>query len=70
VLACVDGIENKAFAAKLPGTAQTVSKWRARFVTDRLDGLLYAPRPGTPGTNDDTRVDTVIVKALASVPAG
>jgi len=51
-------------------TQQTVSKWRARFVEQRLDGLLDAPRPGAPRTIDDSRVDAVIAKTLESVPAG
>lgn len=49
-------------------TPQTVSKWRARFVEHRLDGLLDAPRPGAPRTIDDARVDAVIAKTLESVP--
>ena len=51
-------------------TQQTVSKWRARFVEHRLDGLLDAPRPGAPRTIDDGRVDAVIAKTLESMPAG
>jgi hypothetical protein len=47
-----------------------VSKWRARFVEHRLDGLLDAPRPGAPRTIDDTRVDAVIAKTLEEVPSG
>lgn len=70
VLACADGIDNKTVAAKQRVTQQTVSKWRARFVEHRLDGLLDAPRPGTPRTIDDVRVDAVIAKTLESVPAG
>lgn len=47
---------------------QTVSKWRNRFATDRLDGLLDAPRPGAPRTIDDARVDAVIAKTLETAP--
>jgi hypothetical protein len=47
-----------------------VSKWRARFVEQRLDGLLDAPRPGAPRSIDDARVDAVIARTLESVPAG
>ncbi|WP_250507069.1 helix-turn-helix domain-containing protein, partial [Caballeronia sp. AAUFL_F1_KS45] len=50
VLACAEGIDNRAVSAKLRVTQQTVSKWRARFVASRLDGLLDAPRPGAPRT--------------------
>ncbi|NUX58480.1 IS630 family transposase [Paraburkholderia youngii] len=70
MLACADGIDNKTVAAKLRVTQQTVSKWRARYVAHRLDGLLDAPRPGAPRTIDDTRVDAVIAKTLESVPTG
>jgi transposase len=70
VLACADGMDNKAVAARQRVTPQTVSKWRARFVEQRLDGLLDAPRPGAPRSIDDARVDAVIAKTLESVPAG
>jgi len=70
VLACADGLDNRSVAAKQRVTQQTVSKWRARFVMDRLDGLLDAPRPGAPRTIDDARVDAVIAKTLESVPVG
>jgi len=70
VLACANGQDNKVVAARQRVTPQTVSKWRARFVEHRLDGLLDAPRPGAPRTIDDTCVDAVIAKTLESVPAG
>ena len=62
--------DNKVVAARQRVTPQTVSKWRARFVEHRLDGLLDAPRPGAPRTIDDARVDAVIAKTLESVPDG
>jgi len=70
VLACADGVDNKVVAARQRVTPQTVSKWRARFVEQRLDGLLDAPRPGAPRSIDDTRVDAVIAKTLESIPVG
>jgi transposase len=70
VLACADGVDNKVVAARQRVTQQTVSKWRARFVEQRLDGLLDAPRPGAPRSIDDARVDAVIAKTLESVPTG
>src|SRR5690349_10662181 len=48
VLACAEGQDNNVVAERLRVTPQTVSKWRGRFVRDRLDGLLDAPRPGAP----------------------
>jgi len=70
VLACAEGLDNKTVAARQKVTPQTVCKWRARFVEQRLDGLLDAPRPGAPRSIDDARVDAVIAKTLESVPAG
>lgn len=70
VLACAEGVDNKTVAARQRVTQQTVSKWRARFVEYRLDGLLDAPRPGAPRTIDDARVDAVVAKTLESVPEG
>ena len=70
VLACADGADNQDVAARQRVTKQTVSKWRARFVERRLDGLVDAPRPGAPRTIDDSRVDALIAKTLESLPVG
>jgi len=69
VLACAEGQDNNVVAERLRVTPQTVSKWRGRFVRDRLDGLLDAPRPGAPRTIADAQVDAVIARTLESVPA-
>lgn len=69
VLGCADGIDNKAVAAGQRVTPQTVSKWRSRFVEQRMEGLLDAPRPGAPRSIDDARVDRVIARTLESIPA-
>jgi transposase len=70
VLACADGMDNRMGAAKQRVSQQTVCKWHARFLADRLDGLLGAPRPGAPRTIDDSCVDAVLAKTLESVAAG
>lgn len=70
VLACADGQANKAVAARQRVTQQTVGKWRARYIEQRLDGLLDAPRPGAPRTIEDTQVDAVIAKTLEALPEG
>ncbi len=70
VLACAVGVENNAVADRLRVTKQNVSKWRGRFVRDRLDGLLDAPRSGATRTIDDARVEAVVVRTLESKPVG
>src|SRR5688500_1816605 len=68
VLACAEGAPNKAVAARLSVTPQMVGKWRARFVTDRLDGLVDEPRPGRPRTISDAQVERVVTATLEQPP--
>jgi transposase len=68
VLACAEGASNKAVATRLGVWPQTVGKWRARFVTDRLEGLSDEPRPGRPRTITDEQVERVITKTLEEPP--
>ncbi len=44
VLGCAVGLSNKAVAARARVAAQTVGKWRLRFVEHGLDGLLEFQR--------------------------
>src|SRR3954469_22251164 len=69
VLACAEGTDNRDVAAALGIWPQTVSKWRARFVTDRLDGLADEPRPGAARKITDEQVEAVIVKTLEEAPS-
>jgi transposase len=68
VLACAQGKANTRVAAEVGVSPATVGKWRARFVRDRLDGLVDEPRPGRPRTVGDEKVEEVIVKALETAP--
>jgi len=70
VLACADGSSNTAVAARLGVNFKTVSRWRARFLRDRLDGLTDDPRPGVPRTITDAQVEEVVVRTLEEVPEG
>jgi transposase len=70
VLACADGRDGKVVARRLHVTPATVSKWRGRFVRDRLDGLYDEPRPGAPRTITDDQVEQVIVRTLETTPRG
>ena len=69
ILACTE-FDNKAVAKKLRVTAQTVGRWRGRFVRDRLEGLHDEPRPGAPRKITDAQIEDVVVRTLESKPKG
>jgi transposase len=69
ILAAADGVSNREIANYLHLTEQTVSKWRRRFLSARLDGLLDEPRPGAPRTITDAEVAQVITLTLETRPA-
>jgi transposase len=68
VLVCADGGSIARVAGELGLSRGTVSKWRSRFLADRLDGLSDEPRPGRPRTITDDQVEQVIVKTLEDKP--
>jgi transposase len=68
VLACAAGAQNKDVALELDVCANTVGKWRRRFIAERLDGLRDEPRSGAPRSIDDARIEAVIVQTLESLP--
>jgi transposase len=68
VLACAQPLPNREVAQRLRVTPQMVGKWRSRFVSKRLDGLLDEPRPGTPRTVGDAQVERLIVTTLNQRP--
>src|SRR5713101_4819473 len=70
VLACAGGHSNIAVAARLRVARGTVTKWRARFLARRLDGLGDEPRPGVPRTISDAQVEEVVVRTLEETPEG
>src|SRR5712692_8387122 len=59
ILGCRAGKSNTVVARELRLTKQTVGKWRTRFLSKRLDGLLDEPRPGAPRRISDAHVERV-----------
>ncbi|WP_327160871.1 IS630 family transposase [Streptomyces zaomyceticus] len=68
VPACANGWNNTVVAARLDVGRGTVSRWRTRFLRDRLDGLADEPRPGVPRTITDAQVEEVVVRTLEETP--
>jgi transposase len=68
VLGCAEGLSNQEVAESCGVTGATVSKWRGRFVAQRIEGLTDAPRPGQPRKITDAQVEMVVTKTLESKP--
>ena len=52
ILRASTGASNEEIAAAMDTRPATASKWRGRFLRDRIDGLQDAPRPGKPAAYD------------------
>jgi transposase len=70
VLACQAGRTDGEVARDLHVIRQTVGKWRRRFQSARLEGLLDEPRPGAPRSIEDALVEQVVAKTLHETPRG
>jgi transposase len=70
VLECAKGSTNSVVAKALRVSAPTVGKWRSRFVAERLDGLLDAPRVGAPRQIGDDKVEEIVTTTLNTMPKG
>jgi transposase len=68
ILGCAAGQSNTAVARELRLTKQTIGKWRTRFLSQRLDGLLDEPRPGAPRRIGDAEVERVMRLTLETTP--
>lgn len=55
ILLAAEGMANDEIALRLNARREIVSKWRKRFVQERIAGLKERPRPGRPRTKPGTR---------------
>jgi transposase len=69
VLECAKGQTNRAVARRVGVSEPTVSKWRRRFIAERLGGLHDEPRPGVPRSITDDHVEALIVATLEQTPS-
>jgi transposase len=70
VLACGEGLDNRAVAKKLRCSLGMVGKWRARFLKERLEGLDDEQRPGAPRKINDEQIEQVVIQTRESTPRG
>ena len=68
VLAAAQGLPSREVARRTRVTAQTVGKWRNRFMERRVDELLGEPRPGAPRKIGDAKVEALNAKTLHEKP--
>ncbi len=69
VLACAEGLDNKAAAKRLRCLGM-VGKWRARFLRRRLEGIYDEPRHGAPRKISDDQVEQIVIQTLENTPRG
>ena len=70
ILACAEPtLSRQEIADRVGCNPATVTKWRNRFATRRLDGLVDEPRPGAARTIGDDVVEQVLIDTLESAPA-
>jgi transposase len=74
VLACAEpgstttGVARSLGVSRPSVTRPSVTTWRARFVADRLDGLVDLPRSGAPRQVGDDAIERLITLTLETQP--
>lgn len=68
VLLCAAGKSNAEVSSEMKVSKKMVGKWRRRFISKRMDGLLDEQRPGAPRKIQDRHVERVITLTLESKP--
>lgn len=70
VLLAAEGLENLAIAERLDTTPRAVGKWRSRYVSKGLEGILKdAPRGGRPTVTTPDRKAEIVRMTLEEKPA-
>lgn len=70
VLHCGVGLPGQVVASQLHVSAQTVCKWRKRFLEQRVAALYDEPRPGAPRKITDKDVEEIVSRTLETKPKG
>jgi transposase len=70
VLAAADGEATTQIASRMGLVAATVSKWRTRFASHRLEGLRDAPRSGQPKRYGRPAEKRILAKLDEPPPSG
>lgn len=70
ILRAAAGGSNEAIAAEMKTRPSTVSKWRGRFLQDRLKGLQDAPRSGKPPVYDAHSERRILAQLDQAPPEG
>jgi putative transposase len=68
VLMAADGLDNHAIGRKLSLSAQSVCKWRLRYIEQGIQGLHDELRAGRPRSISDEKVATLVRKTLETKP--
>jgi transposase len=69
VLSCAQNKPNQTVAREMRVSVHTVGKWRRRFASEGMAGLVDAPRSGAPRQISDQKVEEVVTKTLETTPA-
>jgi DNA-binding GntR family transcriptional regulator len=70
ILACADGLTNAEIARRLQVSPATVAKWRDRYLTRGVAGLIDAPRSGRPRSSTRQEAESYIAALLERAREG
>lgn len=71
VLLAARGWKNRTIASRLHTRENTVSLWRNRFLSHRVEGIIRdAPRPGRKPRISQKKVDEIVDRTLHTKPPG